>query len=153
MSWFSDIFSGGAKGIIDGVKGIADEFHLSGEEKQAFQLKTQELLQSRLSELEQTARKELEAKERIITAEMNQADNYTKRARPTIVYAGLGAIIFNYSIAPATGLGTFELPTEFWLAFGSVVSVWSVGRSAEKVGVKNAFTKKVTGGNKSLLGD
>ena len=153
MSWFSDIFSGGAKGIIDGVKGIADEFHLSGEEKQAFQLKTQELLQSRLSELEQTARKELEAKERIITAEMNQADNYTKRARPTIVYAGLSFIFFNFTVAPVLGFGTLDLPTEFWVAWGGVVGTWSVGRSAEKVGVKNAFTKKVTGGNKSLLGD
>jgi hypothetical protein len=93
-----------------------------------------------------------ESKERVMTAELAQGDLFTKRARPTIVYTGLAAIVLNHVIFPQfvyfsnmilttltlPVLGTppsIELPTEFWWAWTGVCSVYAIGRSAEKVKV------------------
>lgn len=109
------------------------------------------IIQKRESEIEQTIRKSLEAKERIITAELNQGDNYTKRARPTVVYFGLVVILYNYCIIPTIQmlkgltLETFNLPTEFWIAWGGIVATWSIGRSSEKRGNKDKITSFITG--------
>ena len=101
MSWFSKLFAGGAGEVIDKVGNTIDRFHLSGEEKQAFKLELQRALMQRESEIEQTIRKNLEAKERILVAELQQGDTYTKRARPTVVYFGLVMIALNYFVLPA----------------------------------------------------
>jgi hypothetical protein len=121
MSWITNILSGGAGEIIGKVGNIVDQFHLSGEEKQAFKMQMEALLQKRDSEIEATIRTELQAKERVLVAELTQGDKYTKRARPTVVYGGLAFILLNYCIIPAiqsiTGavVEPFVLPTEFWV--------------------------------------
>lgn len=102
----------------------------------------------------------------IIVAEMNQQDGYTKRARPTVVYAGLAFIGLVYIVIPTiiktillikisalspdqiAGLREYmelALPGEFWMAWGSVVSIWSIGRSAEKNGATNKIIQMITG--------
>jgi hypothetical protein len=112
------------------------------------------------------------AKSNIMVAEMQQSDLYTKRARPTLVYAGLLMIFINYVLFPfvARMVGAFSdtmtvevaktltaplaLPTEFWAAWGGVCSVWVLGRSVEKRGVSaTSNLGKVVGlitGNKGL---
>ena len=97
----------------------------------------------------------MQARERVMVAELNQSDNYTKRARPTTVYFGLIMIAFNYCIVPlvtllsdSVQLTTLELPTEFWIAWGGVVATWSIGRTAERVGMNNKITRVVTGTKK-----
>ena len=153
MSFISKILSGSAGELIKTVGGVVDQFTTSKEEKLEFMVKFEELLQKRDSEIEQTARAELEAKSNIITAELNQTDNYTKRARPTVVYFGLFAIFFNYMFIPAiqsltgTVVSPFDLPTEFWVAWGGVVGVYSMGRSMEKSGTVNRGTQLMTGSN------
>ena len=95
----------------------------------------------------------LDAKKNILVAELNQSDNYTKRARPSVVYMGLIFIAIVYIIFPIATFITknempkLELPQEFWFAWGSVVSVWSIGRSYEKSGGTNSTIKKITGKN------
>ncbi|KKL20404.1 hypothetical protein LCGC14_2455770, partial [marine sediment metagenome] len=89
MSWLGDIFAGSAKGLIGSVGAIVDDLNLSGEEKQQFKLQMEALVQKRDSEIEQTTRIELQAKERVLVAELQQGDKFTKRARPMVVYAGL----------------------------------------------------------------
>jgi len=160
MSWFSDIFKGSIDGLVGSIGDTVDRFIESPDEKTAAKLKIQELVQARMSEIEETARTELQAKERIIVAEMNQGDNYTKRARPTVVYFGLVVIAFNYCIVPLitsfAGEGitkTFDLPVEFWAAWGGIVATWSVGRSAEKRGSMGRLTGLITGNKKSGLLD
>jgi hypothetical protein len=183
MSWFSQLFAGGVGDVIEKVGNTIDEFHLSGEEKQKFKLELQQLLMKRESEIEQTIRKNLEAKERIIVAELQQGDSYTKRARPTVVYFGLIMIALNYFLLPAALLVSgnsgmlencakkttaenvieescnretlFPLPEEFWLAWGGIVATWAVGRSFEKTSASNKFSRAVTGTSKrtSLLDD
>ena len=115
------IFAGGAGKVIGQVGGIIDQFKLSLEEKQKFKLEMESLLQKRDSEIERTSRAELRAKERVLVAELAQGDNYTKRARPTVVYAGLIFIFYNYCVVPTiqsltdTAVVVFALPTEFEL--------------------------------------
>ncbi|GAB5381504.1 MAG: hypothetical protein Alis3KO_33760 [Aliiglaciecola sp.] len=160
MSWFSTLFSGGASEVVERVGDVIDEFHLSGEEKQKFKLQLRQVVAARESEVEQTIRKNLEAKERILVAELAQGDAYTKRARPTVVYFGLVMIGLNYFVVPLVGLLSgsdpipFELPTQFWAAWGGIVATWAVGRSFEKAGAGNKITNKITGNKRvSLLED
>ena len=86
-----------------------------------------------------------------VALEMVQDDNYTKRARPSIIYIGLLIIAFNYCLVPLAKVlmgedaTPFDLPEEFWLAWGGAVSAYSVGRSMEKSGKRNAFTQAMTG--------
>lgn len=165
MSWLSNLLGGSAGTIVKEVGTIADKFHLSGEEKQQFKLEMEALLQKRDSELEQTLRKEMEAKERVLVAELTQGDNYTKRARPTVVYFGLGLIFLNYCLIPGIQLlgdaksqcppnsdpavctvaGGIELPAEFWWAWGGIVGTWAIGRSLEKAGANNRMVRTITG--------
>jgi len=111
----------------------------------------------------------IDAQREIIVAEMNQGDNFTKRARPAVVYMGLIFIalvhvlfpimmslitIFKFtSLTPTqltelTNLAKISLPSEFWLAWGSVISIWSVGRSMEKRGAVNKIIQTITGARK-----
>jgi hypothetical protein len=160
MSWFNTLFSGGASEVVERVGDVIDEFHLSGEEKQKFKLQLRQVVAARESEVEQTIRKNLEAKERILVAELAQGDSYTKRARPTVVYFGLVMIGLNYFVVPLMGMLSgndplpFPLPTEFWAAWGGIVATWAVGRSFEKANAGNSVTKKITGNKRvSLLED
>ena len=85
MSWVTDLIGGGTATVIGEVGKIVDQFHMSDQEKRQFKLEMEALLQKRDGEIEQTLRAEMEAKERVLIAELNQGDNYTKRARPTVV--------------------------------------------------------------------
>lgn len=151
MSWLGDIFAGSAKGLIGSVGSIVDDLHLSGEERQQFKLQMKTLVQEHDSEIEQSARIELQAKERVLVAELQQGDKFTKRARPMVVYAGLAFIGINYVVVPSIGLfmgATFEalpLPVEFWAGWSGIVMTWSIGRSAEKRGTQNRVTSAITG--------
>ena len=153
-------FLGG--GIIGQVGKVIDGLHTSQEEKDAAKLAMEELLQQRDSEIEETIRTELGAKERVLVAEMQQGDPYTKRARPSIVYVGLAMMIINFSLIPlVTSIAnifgaSFEVaiknfPEEFWWAWSGVVGTWSIGRSLERRGVSTNVGRNVVGtitGNK-----
>lgn len=143
---------GGAAGTIVGQVGsIIDEFHLSAEEKQRLAIEMQSVMIKREAEIQATARAEMDAKEKIITAELTQGDTYTKRARPTIIYAGLGIIMLNYCLAPivyaafGAHLPELVLPSEFWLAWSGVVGIYAIGRSYEKAGGSNRVSSLITG--------
>ena len=137
--------------MAGGIADIVDKFKMTPDEKAQFNLEMETLLQKAGSELEQTMRAELGAKERILVAELTQGDTYTKRARPTVVYFGLSIIAWNYSIVPffagvqGVTLPPMPLPSEFWYAWGGVVATWSVGRSMERRGAKNNLLSLVTG--------
>ncbi len=165
MSWLGDKIASGVGGLVSSIGGVADRFIQTADEKAAFTLEVEKLIQKRDSEIEQTIRSELQAKERILVAELNQGDNYTKRARPTVVYAGLVFIGINYVLFPligriANGFGLevdtsplADLPTEFWVAWGGICATWSIGRSLERRGNQNAATRAITGAKKTGLLD
>jgi hypothetical protein len=145
--------------VIDSVGGVVDRFIQTDDERAQFKLALEKTLQKRDSEVEQTIRAELQAKERVMVAEMAQGDNYTKRARPSVIYFGLVVIAFNYCLIPLVQLfmglviEPFALPTEFWFAWSGAVSVYSLGRSMEKRGVRNRFTEAVHGQSQPSLLD
>ena len=142
---------GSLTGIMEGVKGLIGGFKLAPSEKKEFEVKMEALLQERDSDIEATIRQELGSKERILVAELTQGSAYTKAARPTVVYYGLVAIFANYTLIPClqwafgTAPAAFELPTEFWVAWGGIVATWSIGRSAERRGARNKAVSLVTG--------
>jgi len=151
MSWISDIFAGGASGIIDGVGDVVDRFVTTGDEKNAMKLEVEKIVTARMAMANSQAETEMNAKSRIIEAELNQSDKFTKRARPTVVYMGLLFILYNYCVVPTvqqfTGIPVtpFTLPTEFWYGWSGIVATWSVGRTMEKRGIKNKATMAITG--------
>lgn len=152
-NWFSKLFSGSVGSVVESVGSLADKFIQTDDEKAAFRIQVEQLLQQRDSEIEQTIRAELQAKERVLVAELQQGDTYTKRARPTVVYAGLGFIFLNYVLFPLVARfisdvdssPLAELPTDFWFAWGGICSSWVIGRSMEKRGVRNPVLSTITG--------
>ena len=90
----------------------------------------------------------------IMMAELNQGDRFTKRARPTIVYAGLGFVFLIHVVlpmanwiavlvqgAPLPETPEMSLPTEFWWAWTSVCGVYAIGRTMEKRGAEGTVGK------------
>ena len=160
--WLSKLFSGSIVEIGEGIASIADRFIQSADEKAVFRLEMERLLQARDAELEATIRTELQSKERIMVAELQSGDSYTRRARPTMAYFGMVVILLNYIILPWAGYFLKEgvpppivMPAEFWYAWAGVVGVWSIGRTMERRGSQQELVKIVTGkqNQPSLLGE
>jgi len=144
----------GIGSVADLAKGLVDRFFppdMTPAEKAAAQGKIEERIAQRDKAL-------LDTQKSVIVAEMNQSDNYTKRARPTIVYFGLAAIGIVHVLLPViawivlvstgkplTDMPTITLPGHFWTAWGGVCSIWVIGRSAEKRGVTNKRVGLITG--------
>jgi len=160
MELFKKLFGQGITEVVSTVGDVVDRFTLTKEEKQEFKLQMQSSLMKLEGELEETYRKELDARQEIIKAEMAQGDLYTKRARPTIVYAGMLFIFLVYVLVPviayisgASEMPKIDLPPEFWWAWGTVVGVYGVGRTAEKMGVTNKLTNFITGSGATNVTD
>lgn len=137
----------GLGSVADFAKGLVDKFlpdKMSDAEKAQAQIQLQEVLDRRENAL-------IESQKSIIVAEMQQSDNYTKRARPTLVYAGLLFIFLVHVAFPIVAFFTSKpmpaltLPTEFWWAWSGVCGVWVMGRSAEKRGMAGKVVGLITG--------
>ncbi len=153
MNWLTNLLTGNISSIINEVGCIVDQFHLSTEEKEKLKLESQSLLMTYKTIMEKVLTDELNARERVLVAELKQEDKYTKRARPTVVYAGLILIGINYCLVPiiskiiGADIIPIELPSEFWLGWSGIVTSWSIGRTFEKRGSSNKFSKFITGGD------
>ena len=141
--------------LIGGVGKIIDNFHTSDEEKAEAKLEMEALLTERIKAAEESTQARFEMVRGLIQAEMQSGDNYTKRARPTLVYFGMVIIFANYFVIPliqqfqGITVAPFELPIEFWGAWGGVVGLWTVGRSAERAGMANKVVRAATGNKES----
>ncbi len=168
MSIFSKILGTGTKEILSGVGNIIGKFKMSPAEKESFKLQLESLLQKRDSEIEETYRNEVNAKSEIIKAELAQGDNYTKRARPTVVYMGLFFIFLellglrhlvlsniyeNEDMLKAMIAQSDSIFNTFLITWGGVVGVYGIGRSFEKTGVRNRLTGIITGSGASKVDD
>lgn len=145
----------GIGSIADLAKGLVDRFlpaAMTGAEKAQVQVQIQGILDQREASL-------IESQQSIIMSEMSQGDNFTKRARPCIVYFGLIAIGLVHVILPMiawvtlittgkplTDMPLILLPGEFWATWGGVCSIWVIGRTVEKRGPVNKLVSKITGG-------
>lgn len=157
VPWLSNLLSGGIGEIISKVGETIDRFVLTDGEKSSLKMQLEQLLQKRDSELEETLRIELAAKERVLVAELTQGDSYTKRARPSIVYVGLVVMTVNYCLAPLIALAfgkalpELRLPEEFWYAWTGVSATWVIGRTFEKRGEGGRVVERITGAPTSRL--
>ena len=172
-----DFFAGAGGNVIETVANTVDRFITNPDEKakikeallrldeeqrqnqRRFVTDMEQMVQQRESEIELTIRAELEAQKSIIIKELEQGDTYTKRARPTVVYAGLIFIALEllglrHIILNALDLGpqakdiiasSDSVFKYFLTAWAGVVGVYSVGRSMEKRGTRNAWTAGMTG--------
>jgi hypothetical protein len=138
----------GLGSVFDFAKGVMDKIWPPAADPNAklqAQMALQEMLEKRENNL-------VQAQKEIIVAEMQQTDPFTKRARPMLVYAGLFFIFMIHVAFPMITwftkqqLPALTLPDDFWWAWGSVVGIWSIGRSAEKFGTKNPVITAITGG-------
>jgi len=159
MKWLGKIFGKGAgetvSKVMDSVAKLG-EGHLG---KKELKLELEKLLASDREALHQEITAELGAKERVLVAELSQGDKFTKRARPMVVYTGLGVLILNHvalpwiaHFIPSQDIPVIEIPTEFWIGWSGIVATWSIGRDSCRRGIANKFTQVATGnGTKSLL--
>lgn len=174
LSKISEFFSGSGANIVDSLTDAVDTFITTKEEKEKlkqellriqeenrqnqrnFLVRMEELTQQREKEVEETIRMELDAKKSILMAELNQDDRYTKRARPTVVYVGLvfillellglRHIIMHYLNIEADIIANSDQIFKLFLGvWGSVLGVYSIGRSVEKRGTRNSWTSLITG--------
>ena len=151
MGLLSKLFKGSAGELVEKVGGVVERVSAGHLGKKELALEVEKLIAARDESLESTLRTELAAKERVLVAELQQGDNFTKRARPAVVYTGLAYIGINYVVSPLVAaiggyeMATMELPTQFWAAWGGIVATWCIGRSFEKAGVKNKVVQGITG--------
>ncbi len=153
-----DILGTLAGGLVSAVGKIIDDLHTSDEEKAEARLKITTVVLAAAQEAEKSYQAELAAKAQVMVAELQQEDLYSKRARPSIIYAGLVFVGINYVLAPLLArLSAFlrsfgqltaeqaaalaqasaplaDLPEGFWWAWAGVAGVYVLTRSADKAG-------------------
>jgi len=144
MNWLTNIFSSGAKELAstlgDTVVGMS-EAH-TGKKELALALET--LVKARFDKLAEIVTTEIGAKEKVLVAELQQGDAFTKRARPFIAMSGVGMavieVVFRFILLVKGNIDFTQVatipplvPTEFWLGWGGITGTWAIGRSVEKV--------------------
>lgn len=138
----------GLGSAFDFARGIMDRFW----PKQASEQEKMAAIAGLIPILEARETAVVEAQKAVMVAEMSQGDTYTKRARPTIVYAGLIFIFMVHVAFPiityisGQALPDLKLPEEFWWSYTGVCGVWILGRSMEKNGTHNKIVNMITGG-------
>jgi len=108
--------------------------------KKELSLELEKIAAAQFEEVSHEVIAELGAKERIIIAELQQGDAFTKRARPAVVYSGpiiFFALMLIHYISIWMGHPAPPAPpyTEWYLsAWAGYGSVYAVGRTIEKRG-------------------
>lgn len=124
---------------IKPVTDLIDNLSTSDEEKAELKNKLLEIENSYKAKVLEYESKVVESQKEIMVAELQQGDLYTKRARPTVLYAGLIILLVNHVLLPWLSyfrgmiVPSIDLPSEFWLAWGGVAGIYAFGRSREKL--------------------
>jgi hypothetical protein len=145
--------SGGAKELIGAIGQVVDSVTTTQEEKDKAKIELEKLALQYTAMTEASYQAELSTQKEIIVAELQQGDSYTKRMRPSLGYFGMAVIFFNYCIVPlwkylsGEAPQPFDLPAEFWLAWGGMMATYSIGRTMEKRngGTSSKVVSMVTG--------
>lgn len=130
---------GFVSGTISPVTNLIDNISTTKEEKMTLKAEIMKIQNSITEKYIEMETKINDAKGKIMVAELQQQDKYTKRARPTIVYAGLAILFINHVLLPWWSYfsgnipPSINLPSEFWLAWGGVCGVYAFSRGKEKI--------------------
>lgn len=173
----ASFFGGSGLQIVDTISNTVDKFVHTPEEKaklkqelnklreqhlvneREFMLDMERLLQEREKTVQKTLQDELEVKRGILISELNQGDTYTKRARPTVIYAGLVFILMEMlglrhlllqvmKLGPDVIKSSNEIFRFFLASWAGVVGVYTIGRSYEKHGASTPLSRGITGNSK-----
>ena len=130
-------------GAIKPVTELIDNLSTSDQEKLELKNRLLEIENSYKAKILDYESKVVESQKEIMVAELQQDDLYTKRARPTVLYAGLIILLVNHVLLPwlsyfrGMTVPSIDLPSEFWLAWGGVAGIYAFGRSREKLNKAN----------------
>jgi Protein of unknown function (DUF3154). len=126
--------------VVSPITNMIDNLTTTTEEKQKLRNELQKIQNEMTAKYVELEAKTIDAKRDVMVEELKQDDKYTKRARPTVIYAGLMILFINHVVLPwiafflpGTAIPTINLPTEFWLAWGGVCGVYAFGRTQEKM--------------------
>jgi len=168
-----DKLVGVGKSLIDGVADGVDRFVQTADEKTAaraaaeaakreYELQIGAVVAEYEKGVEETVRSEIAARRDVMLAEIQQGDNFTKRARPTVIYSGLVVIVLGeilglrYIVLQHLVGGTEavfqqildasnQILSDFLWVWAGVVGVYTIGRSAEKRGAMSKWVSRITG--------
>lgn len=125
------------KPVLDGVNTLIGQFHISPEEKaQAQQAIADAAAKAQQAAQDYDVQLNTIAGQNIRTEESSE-DNFTRRARPAVVWMGNILIFWNYGLAPVLGAKwhwqPVLIPDAFWWTWGTVVTGYVFSRSTEKI--------------------
>jgi hypothetical protein len=135
----SSLFSGGIEGAGKGVAAVVNAIKGRNPEDAA---KLQELLtkhedliiqtNAELAKARMTENVQLnETAGQNIRSEQNNL--YSAAARPTVIYAWIAVIIYNYIVTGLIGKAPINMPDLFWEISGIVITGYVFARSTDKV--------------------
>jgi uncharacterized membrane protein (DUF106 family) len=123
--------------LLDSVKGIIAQFHMSPEDKAKLQAQLDEQ-KDRFTAAENDYNTKLNdiAGQNIRTEEQS-GDKFTMRARPAVIWVGLLMFFWNYCIVPTAGIHwhvpALPIPDTFSEIWGVVVTGYVFSRTADKL--------------------
>lgn len=137
----TNLLTGGIQNMAETAKGIIEEFHMSPEQKAEQLAKVQAAqAQAQQAALDYDAKMNDIAGQNI-RAEEQSGSPYTRNARPSLIYVGLIAIVWDYCVLPTITIlhatkGTLPavlLPDWFWQTWGIAVTGYVMARGLEKI--------------------
>lgn len=150
MSFIDKLIGGGVAGILKGAEGIIDAVQEGKLKKAEALVQLREIADRESARTHDEIVAEIGAKERIMVAELQQGDAFTKRARPFVIYTGPFVVLLLallYYIAFYRGQPPPPTPdfVDWYLAaWAGYGSVYSWGRTQEK---RAAIAGAPVGGN------
>jgi hypothetical protein len=157
MAWYDKIIGGGLGAMAEGAASIIEALQSGKIKKAEAETMLQELKDKELARTHEDFAVELGAKERIMIAELEQGDNFTKRARPFVIYTGPVIVVLLILMHYVCVFAKIPIPptpdfVPWYLgAWASYGSIYAVGRTIEKYGGGSNLTKMVTGASHASL--
>jgi hypothetical protein len=123
--------------LLDSVKGLISQFHMSPEDKAKLQ-------QQLDAEKDAFAQAENDYNTKLndiagqnIRSEEQSGDKFTVRARPAVIWVGLLMFFWNYCVVPTAGLHwhipSLPIPDTFSEIWGVVVTGYVFNRTVDKL--------------------
>jgi hypothetical protein len=146
MGGLLKILGGPITELVNGIGGVVDKLHTSGEEKLSAQAKLLELQTAFTVKLTELDTQFAAEQAKVIIAEATSESWLTRNWRPILMLTFTYIIAHNYIIAPMFSVGSVEIPPDMWGLLKLGMGGYIGGRSAEYVAqqAKEAFVSYKT---------
>ena len=135
----TSLLSGGIQGVGQGISAVINSIKGKSPEDAAKLAQMQSDLQQlqvkyqsdfALAQIDENVKLNDIAGENI---RAEQADKYTGRARPTVIYAWIAVILYNYIVTGLIGKPPIIMPDMFWEVSGIVITGYVFARTGDKL--------------------